>query len=135
MASAILFTFVLLPIIYSVVLYKLDGTLGEEKNVKTIGTLYLGRRVDNGSNVWLYPLFFFLRRTAFVAVTIYLFAFPSLQMLSHQLLTLGMLLYLCWDDQMFETTSQKIVEIGSEYLMLGTCVFLAQFQYIDNDEY
>ena len=104
-ASFILLVFLMLPLGYSIILYRLNDSLDKEKHVKSFGTLYMGRDVGGGINskAWLFPLFFFFRRTAFVGATIFLFAYPSMQMLIHQLLTIVAMCYVSWDDQMFET--------------------------------
>ena len=84
-STLILIVFLLLPIVYSVVLYRLNDSLDKQKYVKSIGTLYQGRDVGGGidSKAWVFPLFFFFRRIAFAAVTIFLFSYPSMQMLAH----------------------------------------------------
>ena len=79
-ASCIMFMFVFLPFVYAIILYRKNDELDDEKNIKAFGTLYQGRYVgeDISSKAWLFPFFFFFRRTAFVSATIFLFSWPSM---------------------------------------------------------
>ena len=80
----------------------------------------------------LYPLAFFYRRTAFIVVTVYLFDYPAMQMILNQLLTLAMAAYLLHDRSLFESRSQKAVEVGSEVFFLMSCLFLQQFTNLEH---
>jgi len=76
--------------------------------------------------VWLHPIVYMLRRTAFILVTVLLFEFPTMQMIVHQLLTMATLVYLC-QDNLFENRLRKWVEVISELLLLLSSIVLQQF--------
>ena len=84
---AVLILFVLnsIPIVLSKLLYNNTDMFEDEMFTKKYGTLYQGRNVsqDRDHNIFLSPLVFFYRRTLFVAITVFLFDYPSMQMISH----------------------------------------------------
>ena len=95
----------IVPIVLTRVVYKNKDCLHEEKNEKTVGTLYMGRRVVSSIDerrVWIYPASFFLRRTIFAIVSVFLFDHPNMQMIVHQFLTMATLIYISFDNRMFD---------------------------------
>jgi len=64
-----------------------------------------------------------LRRTAFIAVTVFMFEYPVLQMIVHQLLTMATLVYLCHGN-IFESQLRKCIEIFSEAMLLLSSIVL-----------
>ena len=71
---------------------------------------------------------FMWRRTLFVFSTVFLFSWPSLQMIVHHVITLLTLVFLAAGGRKaFESTDQWIIEVGSELLMHFTSIMLAQF--------
>lgn len=116
------------PIVLCWVIYRYRNSLMEEDNRKAFGTLYQGRKTeDKNHRIMLYPIAFFYRRTIFVAVTIYLFDYPAMQMIVNQVITLAMAGFLLHETSLFASRSQKIVEVGSEVFFLISCLFLQQF--------
>ena len=67
---------------------------------------------------WVFPLVFFGRRLVFILGTVALFDYPSIQMIMHQILSLGMLAYLLSDLYMFAGVTHYLVEIGTEAFLL-----------------
>ena len=65
-----------LPIFYARLLKKNVEELAEENTIQAYGSLY---KDLVHKNVWTYPLAFFFRRSAFILATVFLFDFPSLQ--------------------------------------------------------
>ena len=82
--------------------------------------MYEGKNVEAERNhqVWSFPLVYFYRRTFFVLGTVFLFDYPSIQMMLHQLLSLAMLAYLLSDHYMYTWFTHRFVEISTEALLL-----------------
>jgi len=72
----------------------------------------------------VFPLVFFYRRTFFIIATVFMFDYPTIQMIVNQTLSFGVVVYLVSDRQQFETTLQKIIELGTETLYFCTSLFL-----------
>ena len=131
-AAATLTVINLAPLVCCFVIYRNRRMLLEKENIKSFGTLYEGRNAkDSNHKIMLYPVAFFYRRTAFTIFSVYLFNYPALQMMMNQLLTLAMAAYLLHDSNLFESRSQKVVEVGSEVLFLTSCLFLQQFTNLE----
>lgn len=60
-----------LPLIYAKILHKNAEHLNEFDAVSSFGTLYKG--LEASKTIWAYPVVFFMRRSLFVAATVYLF--------------------------------------------------------------
>ena len=87
------------PLVLSRILYKNNSDLEDKETESKIGTLYEGKNVEakRKHRAWVFPLVFFGRRLVFILGTVALFDYPSIQMIMHQILSLGMLAYLLWD--------------------------------------
>ena len=124
-----------MPIIFGIVLKQNKETLAKEDTKKTIGAIYAGKNVEQ--KAYLFPMSFMWRRTVFVASTVFLFSWPSLQMIVHHVITLLTLVFLAASGRKaFDSTDQWIIEVGSELLMHFTSIMLAQFtvQSYDNEQ-
>ena len=77
--------------------------------------------------VILYPTVFMLRRTLFIAFSIWLGKHPVLQMACHQVSTLLYLVYLSGDN-LYASRRYKVIEVGSEFLGLVAAAMLQQCQ-------
>ena len=118
----------LAPIIFYCTVRANRSKLGDEEIQKVIGAIYMGKNIEKAnSNAGLFPMGFFWRRTLFVVVTVYLFDWPSMQMIAHQVLTVLLIISLVADKSAFESTSQKTIEIGSELMLHFSSIMLAQF--------
>ena len=114
-----------MPLVFFCILRRHHDSLAEEKNVKSFGTLYIGRSVRQKLHkVHFWPLAFFYRRTIIVLVTVFLFEHPSLQLIVCHITTLMTAIYLVTDRQRFETQAQRAVEIGSEIFFYVSCIIL-----------
>ena len=70
----IVFMMTALPIFYAVVVFKKRKELSKEENKEKFSSLYLGLKLDKTNRTtWLYPLFWMLRRSIFMVITISLF--------------------------------------------------------------
>lgn len=108
------------PLIFSRILYKNHDKLKETEIENKIGTLYEGRNVETKRKhrAWVFPLVFFGRRLVFIVFTVALFDYPSLQMIMHQILSLGMLAYLLLDQYMFVQVTHHLAEFSTEAFLL-----------------
>jgi len=134
-AIAILAALTLAFTLFYCVLKKCQTSLGTDSIKKRISTLYVGRDVEyekHGSHQ--FPVAFFLRRLIFTVVTVFLMDHPALQMIVHQFLTMGALIHLAYDIRVLSSSLQKIVEFGSEILLLVASTLLAQFNAFDPKE-
>ena len=105
-AIVLLVLIAFIPLIYTYVLYKRRSELGKEEMKSKYGSLYKGLTLaslskqneeedtTNYHKVWLFPLFFLVRRSAFIAITVFLFEYPALQMAAHQVITVPYMAYL-----------------------------------------
>ena len=63
-----------------------------------IGAIYVGKNISReNSKAHLYPMAFFWRRSFFVIATVFLFDWPTMQMMAHILLTVAMVVLLISD--------------------------------------
>ena len=115
-----------LPIYFLTVVYRNRESLEMKEKSSKFGALYSGKNVSNRAKhrVWLFPMTFFYRRLIFICVSVFLFDTPSMQMLVHQVLTMATLIYLLSFNQRFVSREQKVIEIGSEMLMLLTSLLI-----------
>ena len=115
-----------LPIYFLTVVYRNRESLEMKEKSSKFGALYSGKNVSNRAKhrVWLFPMTFFYRRLIFISVSVFLFDTPSMQMLVHQVLTMATLIYLLSFNQRFVSREQKVIEIGSEMLMLLTSLLI-----------
>lgn len=81
-AIAILTAINIVPIILARLLFKRKNDLLDEANWSRYNTIYKGKQVYKEKNhcVWFYPIAFFYRRTIFICAMVFLFDWPSLQM-------------------------------------------------------
>ena len=122
------------PLYLARILYVNDEDLNDEDNIKSFGTLYEGKDVDRENHhVWLYPIIFLYRRVIFMAATVFLIDWPSMQMIVHQLLTLASIAYVSYNGKMFLSKTQQYVEISSEVILLITSALLQQVMYDHNE--
>lgn len=129
-AIAILFVVTLSLYLFYRVLKRQNEKLKNAEIVQSIGSLYIGKNVhDEGHSMHVYQVLFFLRRGLFVVATVYLFDYPHLQMIVHQMLTLTFGVYIVRDTQMYATRSQKMIEIGSEFIL--HCISITLSQYLN----
>ena len=63
----------------------------------------------------------------FVATTIFLFDYPLMQMLAHYFLTMATVVVLANNPRTYETRSQRIVEVGSEFTLHMTSIMMTLF--------
>ena len=79
-ACLIFVIFNLIPLIYARILYKNCTVLDTEDKIRRFGSLYDNKNVrsDRDHRVWVFPLNFFYRRTAFALITIFLFERPDM---------------------------------------------------------
>ena len=126
-AAVILILVSALPILFSSVLYIKRVWLEEEKNVKTWGTLYIGRDVlaTHDHRAWLAPIAFFLRRLLFVIIAVHLFDKPLMQLFAHQALVMATVVYMVHDGRAWRDKGLIWVEVGSEMALMMMTV-LAQ---------
>mmetsp|Transcript_20732 Transcript_20732/g.25371 ORF Transcript_20732/g.25371 Transcript_20732/m.25371 type:complete len:301 (-) Transcript_20732:1007-1909(-) len=116
------------PLMFLFAINRNRGILLEDDTRKSFGAAYAGKNVtDEDHAAHVYPFVFFLRRCAFIAATIYLFDYPVMQMNVQYLLTMVSICILANDSRVFESKSQRIVEIGSDLSMHFTCIMLCQF--------
>lgn len=127
-ASAMFGILTVIPLIYSRVLCKYGKRLHEEQVKRKILNLYDNKNIERGRNhrLWVFPLCFFYRRTVFALLTIYMFEKPNMQMIVHQFMSLLTIVYLARDQQRFLNKAIRLVEIGTEMLLLVTCAFVQQ---------
>ena len=78
----------------------------------------------------MYILVFFYRRTLFICATVFLFDYPSMQTMTNILLSFFTMVYLISDKHQYASTSQKVIELGTEALYFCTSVCLAQFNQV-----
>eukprot|EP00353_Schmidingerella_taraikaensis_P012373 CAMPEP_0185571574 /NCGR_PEP_ID=MMETSP0434-20130131/3613_1 /TAXON_ID=626734 ORGANISM="Favella taraikaensis, Strain Fe Narragansett Bay" /NCGR_SAMPLE_ID=MMETSP0434 /ASSEMBLY_ACC=CAM_ASM_000379 /LENGTH=362 /DNA_ID=CAMNT_0028187075 /DNA_START=218 /DNA_END=1303 /DNA_ORIENTATION=+ len=134
-AIAILTALTLAFMLFYCMLKKYQSSLGAETTKKRMSTLYVGRNVNyekHGSH--RFPVAFFLRRLVFTVVTVYLLDYPAMQMIFQQLLTMAAIVHLAYDTRALSSSMQKIVEMGSEILLLLACTLLAQFNAFGPDD-
>lgn len=62
----------------------------------------------------------FWRRLLFAVATVYLFAYPIMQMYAHYFLTFATMIVFILNKHDFESKGQRFVELGSE-IMLYFC--------------
>jgi len=118
----------LTPLLFLWVGYLNRDNLDREEIRSRMGSIYTGKNVqDKEHRAYLYPLAFFWRRILFAVATVYLLEHPALQIIVHYLLTMLMVVLLLWDGRAFESQSQRLVEIGSEFLLHLSSIMLAQF--------
>ena len=77
--------------------------------------------------VILYPLIFMLRRSVFVAYSVWLGDHPAIQMVCHNVTTLLYLTILI-SDGIYASRHFKVIEVGSELLGLLIAAMLQQCQ-------
>lgn len=84
-AGCIFGLFSIVPLWYARVLSKNSKELEADISVRKFGSLYDNKNVNSERDhqIWFFPIAFFYRRTAFVAITIFLFDRPDMQMISH----------------------------------------------------
>mmetsp|Transcript_33837 Transcript_33837/g.44687 ORF Transcript_33837/g.44687 Transcript_33837/m.44687 type:complete len:168 (-) Transcript_33837:1184-1687(-) len=134
-AIAILAALTLAFTLFYCVLKRCQNSLGAENTKKRISTLYIGHDVQyENHRSHQFPVAFFLRRLIFTAVTVFLIDHPALQMIVHQLLTMAAILHLAYDIRVLSSSLQKIVEFGSEILLLVASTLLAQFNVFGQEE-
>ena len=94
-----------IPLFFLFILRRHHNTLADEDNIKSFGTLYAGYNVkgDRSHKIQFLPLSFFYRRLAVVLVTVYLFEYPCLQLISCHIATLLTVVYLTFDSDRFAT--------------------------------
>ena len=102
LASLLSIFIMALPLYLARILYVNKDELDDEVNVKKFGTLYEGKDISRENHhVWLYPITFLYRRVIFMAATVFLIDWPSMQMIVHQLLTLASIAYVSYEGKMF----------------------------------
>ena len=91
--------------------------------------MYDGKNVESERKhrAWTFPLVFFYRRMIFCVGTVLLFDKPALQMILHQILSLGMLAYLFSDHYMFANRMHWFCEFGTEALLLLVSILMQQY--------
>ena len=114
----------LLPLLFAKLLHKNKETLSSEETRAKIGTLYEGLNLEETKDrypkkrqIWVHPLMFMFRRTIFIAISVLLFNYPSMQMMGHCLLTLASAIYVA-QDKMYTSRARQAVELGNEMLLL-----------------
>ena len=134
-ALAILLTINILPICYARLLHQKKAELGTEDSRIRFGTLFGGLDLDDASSkivarhnhkIHRYPLLFMYRRTIFIAITIALFSFPSLQFLAHQVTSTAYMMYVMSRQHMFESAQQKYFEVAAELIHFLLVTILQQ---------
>jgi len=117
------------PIVFLKALNSRKEALATEEAKKSFGSIYIGKNTNEktGIKAYMFPMAFFWRRTLFVVVTIFLFDWPSMQHIAHQVLNLITLVFLIADNTAYETVSQRVIEVGSELFLHLTSIMLAQF--------
>ena len=117
------------PFVFMFALRSNKKTLAEQETIKSIGAIYAGKNVESKQDhyLWLYPMVFFWRRTFYIVITVYLFDWPGVQVQAHLVLSLISAGILAVDPSAFESTAQKMMEVGSEALLLFSSICLAQF--------
>ena len=70
----------LVPIFLSRLLYKKSAVLESAENLAKYNTMYSDKNVveTRKHRVWIYPLFFFFRRTIFIIATVFLLNYQSM---------------------------------------------------------
>ena len=90
---------------------------------------------DEDHKAHLYPFPFFIRRAAFIAATVFLFDYPLMQMYVHFVLTMATVAILANNSRAYESKGQRVVEVGTEFLMHLTCIVLSAFMDARVDGY
>lgn len=125
-----------LPFVYYFVLRKKQDELGEEVSRRKFESLYDGLRLREVQSehegvaqikVQWPVVWFLLRRLVFVAVTVWLFEHPVLQMIAAQTLSLLMLANLAYSSVRYVERSRQVVEVMAESLLLVMQVIIMQF--------
>ena len=57
--------------------------------------------------------------------TVYLFEQPMMQMMAHWGLTMASIVHLAYDRTVFESSTDMIIQVGSEALMHASSILLA----------
>ena len=92
-----------LPIIYAVIVYKKRKELNKAETKEKFHSLYLGLEQKDSKNIkvgnsyyaiWLYPLLWMLRRSIFMAITIFLFEYPIIQFAANYILSIAYITFL-----------------------------------------
>ena len=93
------------PIIFYISVERWKDTLESEEVKKSFGSIYKGKNLRHDDHyAGAYPIQFFWRRALFIAVTVFLFDYPLMQMYAHFLLTMISIVILSIDDSAFEST-------------------------------
>ena len=66
-----------LPLLFAGIMYKNARTLESDKSMEKYRAIFSERTVKEGKRIWLYPIVFFLRRAAFITVTVFMFERPE----------------------------------------------------------
>ena len=69
----------------------------------------------------------FWRRLLFAVATVYLFAYPIMQMYAHYFLTFATMIVFILNKHDFESKGQRFVELGSEIMLYFCSTLLCQF--------
>ena len=118
------------PIPFYFAVKRNKGNLESDEVKQSFGTIYAGKNVtDQDHKAHLYPFTFFMRRAAFIAATVFLFDYPLMQMYAHFVLTMTTMAILVNKSRAYETRKQRVVEVGTEFLMHLTCI--AQSAFMD----
>lgn len=116
------------PIYFFYILRKNREDLEQDSKKKAFGTLYQGKNIKKeAGHSYMFPLVFFFRRTFFIIATVYLFDYPSIQVILNSVLSFATLVYLVYDKNQYATTSQRVIELCTEALFLSASLFMAQF--------
>ena len=132
----LLFLVVVMPLIFFRAVHKHRGRLLDPKVKGSFGSVYRGKNVEDlDHKAYLYPMLFFWRRVLFATATVYFFAYPLMQMYVHYFLTFATVILLVINKRAFESKAQRIVEVGSEFLLYACSMMLCQFMNREyNDE-
>lgn len=149
----------LLVLVYAYVLYKRRDDLGDEANRSSIGNLYSGLQLhtlplknQRGGNrcgtcccsgkqikpttrgaVCLHPVVFMVRRMLFALASVLLFDHPAVQIISHHVMQVGYLCYICQPGH-FADEKHWVSEVTSESLGLVLSALFMQFVRFDLDK-
>ena len=116
------------PIPFYFVVKRNKGKLKSDDVRQRFGSIFAGKNVtDEDHKAHLYPFPFFIRRAAFIAATVFLFDYPLMQMYVHFVLTMVTVAILANNSRTYETKQQRVVEVGTEFLMHLTCIVLSAF--------
>ena len=74
--------------------------------------------------IWLYPLLWMLRRSIFMAITIFLFDYPILQFAANYFLSMAYIAYLVHQKALYEDGKRRFVEVFTEFMILTSTVLL-----------